>query len=61
MVVIVTPLVLIMKDKVQELSNIDLNAKRLQSALGRKKSSLNMIHQSVIVRSANLLEFVAQD
>ena len=58
-VVIVTPLVLIMKDKVEELSN--LASRHLYSVLETKKSSLEMIHQSVIVWLANLLEFVAQD
>ena len=53
---------LIMKDKVKELSNLGLKA----FAIGAEDeevfaSLLKMIHRSAIERSANLLEFVAQD
>ena len=61
-VVIVTPFVLIMKDKVKELSNLGLRAFTIVA--GDEEvfaSSLKMIHGSAILRTANLLEFVAQD
>ena len=60
-VVIVMPLVLIMKDKVKELSNLGLRTFTIVA--GDEEvfaSSLKAIHRSAIIWSANLLEFVAQ-
>ena len=55
-VVIVTLLVLIIKDKVEELSNYGLKVFAIDTAEETKKSSLKVPHQS-----ANLMEFVGQE
>ena len=54
-VVIVMPLVLIMKDKVEELTNIGIKT----FAIGTGDEEV--IDEGANVRSANLLDFVAQE
>ena len=63
MVVIVKPLVLIMKEKVEELSNLGL---KVFAIVARDEEVFaeddrDTIYHLAIIRSANVLEFVAQD